>query len=159
MLVPELRPGDVVVMDNLGSHKGIGIREAWLPLLLASAVMFTPVQWQNLLWPICCETFMPAMFLLFSLLVAFKPWPWWARGLVGGLLASCGMLSFASGVLLWVLPLAVYLVTFILTFSSERMYEPTLYTVTLVLAAFAGWYVLRPMTITIQVSAGQRRTG
>lgn len=52
--------------------------------------------------------------------------------------------------LLWVLPLAVYLVTFILTFSSERMYEPTLYTVTLLLAAFAGWYVLRPMTITVQ---------
>lgn len=26
VLVPELRPGDVVVMDNLGSHKGAGIR-------------------------------------------------------------------------------------------------------------------------------------
>lgn len=52
--------------------------------------------------------------------------------------------------LLWVLPLAVYLVTFILTFSSERMYEPTLYTATVVLAGFAGWYVLRPLAITIQ---------
>ena len=28
MLVPELRPGDIVVMDNLGSHKGAGVREA-----------------------------------------------------------------------------------------------------------------------------------
>jgi transposase len=28
VLVPELRPGDVVVMDNLGSHKGPGIRAA-----------------------------------------------------------------------------------------------------------------------------------
>jgi transposase len=26
VLVPELRPGDVVVMDNLGSHKGAGIK-------------------------------------------------------------------------------------------------------------------------------------
>lgn len=26
VLVPELRPGDIVVMDNLGSHKGSGIR-------------------------------------------------------------------------------------------------------------------------------------
>jgi transposase len=26
--IPELRPGDVVVMDNLGSHKGAGIRAA-----------------------------------------------------------------------------------------------------------------------------------
>jgi transposase len=28
MLVPELRPGDIVVMDNLGSHKVSGVREA-----------------------------------------------------------------------------------------------------------------------------------
>jgi len=28
VLAPELRPGDVVVMDNLGSHKGAGIRSA-----------------------------------------------------------------------------------------------------------------------------------
>jgi transposase len=28
VLVAELRPGDVVVMDNLGSHKGAGVRAA-----------------------------------------------------------------------------------------------------------------------------------
>ena len=28
VLVPELRPGDVVVMDNLGSHKLAGVRRA-----------------------------------------------------------------------------------------------------------------------------------
>uniref|UniRef100_A0A939M0K6 Transposase n=1 Tax=Bradyrhizobium barranii subsp. barranii TaxID=2823807 RepID=A0A939M0K6_9BRAD len=28
VLVPELREGDVVVMDNLGSHKGAGVRAA-----------------------------------------------------------------------------------------------------------------------------------
>ncbi len=28
ILVPTLRPGDIVVMDNLGSHKGIAIRRA-----------------------------------------------------------------------------------------------------------------------------------
>jgi transposase len=28
VLVPELRPGDVVVMDNLGSHQVAGVREA-----------------------------------------------------------------------------------------------------------------------------------
>lgn len=28
VLVPELTPGDIIVMDNLGSHKGAGIREA-----------------------------------------------------------------------------------------------------------------------------------
>jgi hypothetical protein len=52
--------------------------------------------------------------------------------------------------LLWVLPLAVYLVTFILCFSSEKMYEPNLYTVTLGLACFGGWYALRELPITLQ---------
>jgi transposase len=28
VLVPELRPGDIVVMDNLGSHKGAGVKAA-----------------------------------------------------------------------------------------------------------------------------------
>lgn len=28
LLVPELEPGDVVIMDNLGSHKGAGVRAA-----------------------------------------------------------------------------------------------------------------------------------
>ena len=28
VLLPELRPGDVVVMDNLGSHKGPAVRRA-----------------------------------------------------------------------------------------------------------------------------------
>lgn len=28
VLVPELRPGDVAVLDNLGSHKGAGVRAA-----------------------------------------------------------------------------------------------------------------------------------
>jgi transposase len=28
VLVPELQPGDIVIMDNLGSHKGAGVRAA-----------------------------------------------------------------------------------------------------------------------------------
>jgi len=28
VLVPELNPGDIVIMDNLGSHKGAAIRKA-----------------------------------------------------------------------------------------------------------------------------------
>ncbi len=28
VLVPELEPGDIVVMDNLSSHKGVGVRAA-----------------------------------------------------------------------------------------------------------------------------------
>jgi hypothetical protein len=54
--------------------------------------------------------------------------------------------------LLWVLPLAVYLLTFIATFSSERMYEPNMYTVVLVFACAAGVYVLRPFDIVLQIA-------
>ena len=28
VLVPELRPGDIVVMDNLSAHKGHGVKQA-----------------------------------------------------------------------------------------------------------------------------------
>lgn len=28
VLIPELRPGDIVIMDNLGSHKRAGVRQA-----------------------------------------------------------------------------------------------------------------------------------
>ena len=28
VLVPELRPGDIVIMDNLSSHKGLAVRHA-----------------------------------------------------------------------------------------------------------------------------------
>ena len=28
VLVPELRPGDIVIMDNLSSHKGLAVRQA-----------------------------------------------------------------------------------------------------------------------------------
>src|ERR1700728_3291889 len=28
VLVPQLKPGDVVVMDNLGSHKGVSVRNS-----------------------------------------------------------------------------------------------------------------------------------
>ncbi len=38
VLVPELRPGDLVVMDNLGSHKGAGVRET----LEAPSATLTP---------------------------------------------------------------------------------------------------------------------
>src|SRR6478672_8194840 len=43
------------------------IRDAFLPLLLASVIMFSPVQWQMLLWPVCVGTVMPMFFLMLSL--------------------------------------------------------------------------------------------
>ena len=33
VLVPTLSPGDIVMMDNLGSHKGAGVRDSWVAKL------------------------------------------------------------------------------------------------------------------------------
>jgi transposase len=38
-LVPTLRPGDIVVLDNLGSHKGVAVRRA---LCAAAHLLFLP---------------------------------------------------------------------------------------------------------------------
>ena len=50
VLVPELRPGDIVVMDNLGSHKGPAVRAAieaagaWLLFLPPYSPDFNPIE-------------------------------------------------------------------------------------------------------------------
>lgn len=54
--------------------------------------------------------------------------------------------------LLWVLPLAVYLLTFIACFSSDNIYEPTLYTLALIPACFAGVYVLQDFSAVLQLA-------
>lgn len=100
---------------------GLIIREAWLPLLLAATVAFSPMQWQTLLWPICHGTALPLPFLALSLVTAFQRWPWWVRALTGTLLAVLGMLSFASGFLIWVLPLPVYLICGRFTGMRQRI--------------------------------------
>ncbi|MDA0269558.1 MAG: fused MFS/spermidine synthase [Chloroflexi bacterium] len=48
----------------------------------------------------------------------------------------------ASVPLLWVLPLAIYLLTFILCFSSDRAYDPPVFTFTLITACIYALFVL-----------------
>ena len=49
MLVPTLKPGDIVVMDNLGSHKGKAVRQA---IRSAGAKLFFPPKYSPDLNPI-----------------------------------------------------------------------------------------------------------
>lgn len=56
--------------------------------------------------------------------------------------------------LLWVLPLSIYLVTFILCFSGDRWYEPQTYGLGLVVALGMGWWVLDHPVIEILVQMG-----
>ena len=56
--------------------------------------------------------------------------------------------------LLWVLPLSIYLVTFILCFSGDRWYEPQTYGLGLIVALGMGWWVLDHPVIEILVQMG-----
>ncbi len=89
---------------------GASIRAAWFPLLICGVVLFTPVQWQTLLWADCFYSVIPPVLLVISIWVAFQSWPWWVRCALGTFLAVVGTLSFASGILLWMLPLPAMLV-------------------------------------------------
>ncbi|TAJ21401.1 MAG: ferrichrome ABC transporter permease [Dehalococcoidia bacterium] len=53
--------------------------------------------------------------------------------------------------LLWVLPLSIYLVTFILCFSGDRWYEPQTYGLGLAVALGMGWWVLDQQIIEILI--------
>ncbi len=53
VLVPGLNPGDIVIMDNLPSHKVYGVREAikaakaYLPLCRPILQTSTPSSWRS----------------------------------------------------------------------------------------------------------------
>jgi hypothetical protein len=79
---------------------------AWWPLLLLTGItIFSPVQYRIVLWAMMFQVACPAFFLSTALVAITSPWPLWLRWIVGVLAASCATQSFASGILVWVLPL------------------------------------------------------
>src|SRR5690606_13969200 len=74
----------------------------------------------------------------------------WVRWLVLSFLGSTLLLAtthhlcqyVASVPFLWVLPLAVYLITFAITFESDRWYRPRLFAVLMAIAALVGCTML-----------------
>ena len=78
----------------------------WWPLLLLAAItLFSPVQYRIILWAMMFQVACPAFFLTGTLVALTSPWPLWLRWTVGVLCASCATQCFASGLLVWVLPL------------------------------------------------------
>lgn len=77
----------------------------WPVMLLASLAIFTPVQYQIVLWSMMFQVAAPAFFLSLSFVLALSPRPLWLRFIVGVIGAACSTLCFATGILLWVLPL------------------------------------------------------
>jgi hypothetical protein len=81
----------------------------WWPVLAISVALFcSPIHYQIVLWAMMFQVVMPA-FCLISCLVALNSerLPLWAKWLVGVTAALCATLSFAAGILVWLLPLPV----------------------------------------------------
>jgi len=78
----------------------------WGPLLvLCSTIIFSPVQYRIVLWPMMFQVACPGFFLSLALVALLSPWPLWLRWIVGVLCASCATQTFATGILVWLLPL------------------------------------------------------
>jgi hypothetical protein len=84
---------------------GAKFADFWPVMALATITLCTPLQWQIVLWAMMFQVAAPAFFLSLSLLVQLAPRPLWLRFAVGCICAWCATLSFASGILLWLLPL------------------------------------------------------
>ncbi len=80
----------------------------WPVMTLASLAIFTPVQYQIVLWPMMFQVAAPAFFLSLSFVFLLAPRPLWIRFLVGVIGAACATLSFATGILLWLLPIPLF---------------------------------------------------
>lgn len=79
------------------------VRQWWLPAMMMFLVLFSPVQWQTLLWPICFTSVIPGFCLTLAMVF------WFSRlsrpaALTGAFVcALAATLTFASGLLIWVL--------------------------------------------------------
>jgi hypothetical protein len=81
---------------------------AWWPVMaFATLAIFSPVQYQIVLWAMMFQVACPAFFLSMTLVVLTSGLPLWARWLSGVFCGLCAMLCIASGILVWLLPVFV----------------------------------------------------
>ncbi len=99
----------VLTWGNIGlllkRTTGAAFRVWWPLLFFAGLVLFSPVQYRIVLWAMMFQVACPAFFLstaLVALLSGAAPWIRWS---VVVLCASCATQCFASGILVWLLPL------------------------------------------------------
>jgi hypothetical protein len=84
---------------------GAGFHALWPLLTLTGLVIFSPVQYRIVLWAMMFQVACPALFLSTALVALLSRWKPWARWTVVVLCASCATQCFASGILVWLLPL------------------------------------------------------
>ena len=84
----------------------------WWPLLaLAGLTIFCPVQYRIVLWTMMFQVAALSFFLSTSLVALLSGLPLWLRWVIGVVCASCATQAFASGILLWLLPLPLVWLT------------------------------------------------
>lgn len=84
-------------------------RQWWIVWALAAFAIFSPIQYQIILWAMMFQVACPAFFLSTTLAVLQSNLPLWARWMIGALCALCATLCIASGLLVWMLPVFVML--------------------------------------------------
>ena len=87
---------------------GAAFKSWWPVLALACFLIFSPVQYQVVLWALMFQVAMPA-FALSTTLVALHSnrLPLWLKWTIGVVAAECATNCFAAGILVWLLPLPV----------------------------------------------------
>jgi hypothetical protein len=84
---------------------GQGFRVWWPLLVLAGLTIFCPVQYRVVLWSMMFQVAALGFFLSGALLAIMSGLPLWLRWIIGIVCASLATQSFASGILVWLLPL------------------------------------------------------
>lgn len=92
----------------------------WPVMVLATIAIFTPVQYRIVLWAMMFQVAAPAFFLSTTMVALLAPRPLWVRFVIGVVCAVCATLSFASGILVWVLPVPLMLLPGVIRNSRDR---------------------------------------
>jgi hypothetical protein len=91
-------------------RKTAGAFHQWWPVMaLACFAIFSPIQYQIILWPMMFQVAFPTFFLSTTLVALQSDLPLWLRWLIGIACAVGATLCIASGMLVWVLPVFVML--------------------------------------------------
>lgn len=68
---------------------------------LANLWNFSPLQYDNWLWPIQTAFVLPLPCLVWAIWATTRPWTWWRRLALAGTLAIIGTHSFSHGLFIW----------------------------------------------------------
>jgi hypothetical protein len=115
-----------------------------LATVLASLLIFSPVQWQNWLWGIQLIVFMPIACLTTAVVLCYSDYSAWTKLWISGTLATIATYSYANGMTCW--PALLFLVLMQFEHNRDK------------LKAAAVWIALTAINL-IAYFHGYRRVG